>query len=162
MRLAVAFTQFHADCRLLDVEGGRPDGDEHEVGDGDPRLDQVNPSRCRVNEHPLPAFADEELDGFGRCIYFEQLGVLGAPAACPPAGQAFLRVEIEQSDALALFCGSYGKGTGKRGLAGSTFYGGQRNDAQSLRLLESHLVPTPLPGRGPPRRDVELVPAIGT
>ena len=56
--------------------------------------------------------------GFGRCIYLEQLGVLGAPAAGPPAGQAFLRVEIEQSDALALFCGSYGKGTGKRGLAG--------------------------------------------
>jgi hypothetical protein len=35
-----------------------------------------------TNTHSQPS-ADEELDGFGRCIYFEQLGVLGAPGRQP-------------------------------------------------------------------------------
>src|SRR5262245_45939767 len=93
MWLAVAFTQFHADCRLLDIECRRPDRDEHEVCHGNPWLDELDLGRCRVDEHPFPTLADQELDCFGRCIYLEQPGVLGAPAARPPARQAFLRIE---------------------------------------------------------------------
>ena len=62
----------------------------------------INPGRRRVDEHPFPAFADEEFDCFGSCICLEQLGVLCARAACPPARQAFLGIEVEQRHALAL------------------------------------------------------------
>ena len=148
MWLAVAFTQLDADGRLLDVEGRRPDRDEHEIGDGNAGLDQLDLGGRRVDEHPFPAFADEQLDGLGGCVDLEQLGVLGAPAAGPPAGQAFLRIEIEQRDALALLGSTHGKRAGNCRLAGSALGGGQRDHAQSLRLLGSHLVPTPLPGRG--------------
>ena len=102
-----------------------------------------------TNTHSHPSLMSSSI-GLGGSVDLEQLGVLGPPAAGPPAGQAFLRVEIEQRHALALLGRAHGKRAANRRLAGPALGGGQRDDAQSRRLLGSHLVPTPLPGRGDP------------
>src|SRR5262249_14319137 len=96
---------------------------------------QLDPGRPSVDENPLPSLTDEEPDGFGGGVHLEQLWVLHFAAARPPAGEALLGIKIEQRDASALFCCAYGKRAGKCGLADAALGTGERDDAQSCRLL---------------------------
>ena len=105
MRLA----QLDADRRLLDVEGGRPDRDQHEIGHGNTGFDQIDLGGAGVDEGPLPTLAEQQLDRLGRRVDFDQLGVLGLAAPRPPAGEALLRIEIQQGDALGFLSRTHGE-----------------------------------------------------
>src|SRR5262245_6532850 len=137
----MALAQFHAEGRLLNVEGARSRGDQHQVTYSDAALDEVDPGRTRVDENPIPALADQQLDCLDGGIDLEQFRVLRLATACPPAGEALLRIEIEQGHPPALLGRAHGKRTADRGLAYATFGVGKCDDAQSRRLLGSHVVP---------------------
>src|SRR5215471_20445683 len=137
----MALAQFHAEGRLLYVEGARSRGDQHQVTYSHAALDQVDPGRTRVNENPIPALADQQLDCLDGGIDLEQFRVLRLATTGPPAGEALLRIEIEQGHSPTLLRGAHGKRTADRGLAHSAFGVGKRDDAQSRRLLGSHVVP---------------------
>ena len=113
--------------------------DEHEIGHGNTGLDQIDLGGAGVDEHKVPTLAQKQLDRLGRRADFDQLGVVGLAAPRPPAGQAFLRIEIQQGDALGSLGGSSrGRSSAQRRLSGTTLGAGQRNDAHSRRLLGSH------------------------
>src|SRR5262249_44504759 len=80
-------------------------------------------------------------DRFDSGVDLGQLRVLRLAASRPPAGEALLRIEAKQGYPTALLCCAHGKRTADRGLANSAFGVGKRDDAQSRRLLGSHVVP---------------------
>src|SRR5215475_11957678 len=137
----MALAQFHAEGRLLYVESARSRGDQHQVTYSHAALDQVDPGRARVDENPIPALADQQLDRLDSGIDLEQFRVLGLAATGPPAGEALLRIEIKKGHSPALLRGAHGKRTADRGLADAAFGVGKCDDAQSRRLLGSHVVP---------------------
>src|SRR5262245_44127651 len=119
--LAMALAQFHAEGRLLYVEGARSRGDQHQVTYSHAALDQVDPGRTRVDENPIPALADQQFDRFDCSIDLEQFRVLRLAATGPPAGKALLRIEIEEGHSPALARRAHGKRTADRGLADAAF-----------------------------------------
>src|SRR5215831_6320513 len=99
----MALAQFHAEGRLLDIEGARSGGDQHKVTYSNPGLDQVDPGGAGVDENPIPTLADQQLDALDSSVNLEQFRVLRLAAAGPPAGEALLRIEIEEGHPPALF-----------------------------------------------------------
>src|SRR6516162_1652945 len=128
MRFSMRLTEFHADRRLLNVQGGRSRGDQHKVCHRNSWLDQLDPGRPGVDKHPLPALTDEKLNGLGRGVDLEQLWVLHLASPRPPAGEALLRIKIQQRDASALFCSAYRKCTREGGFADAALEAGQRDN----------------------------------
>src|SRR5215831_6641919 len=117
----MALAQFHAEGRLPYVEGARSRRDQHKVTYSHAALDQVDPGRPRVDENPIPALADQQLDCLDGGIDLEQFRVLRLATTGPPAGEALLRIEIEEGHSPALARRAYGKCTADRGLADATF-----------------------------------------
>src|SRR5262245_14834074 len=87
----MALAQFHAEGRLLNIEGARARGDQHQVTYSHAGLDQVDPGRTRVDENPIPALADQQLDCLDGGIDLEQFRVLRFATTGPPAASALAK-----------------------------------------------------------------------